>query len=695
MRECLCTVLWLVCVTAVAPTPVLRVPFTATVALWGLPQRGFEPGAVEESLAAQLPRRVPKCGLRDMRVEYVLRYQATRLPEIGLRRVESLLARSLRQDAGGSVAVRGDNTAFIELCPAFVEEFSREVAKALPDSEEKDDEQQQQHGERHTILLLRPRKANMRPLFIPAEVDDSDWRYEYRPCGGGDATFSAQWIGRGRVVISDLSALSSLAPTPAQQQHDTLLLRTDVEARAQQAVRKVLLPDMAWCSGIGERAAVDVHSKIIAPIVVFKDFGVVEHSKGIARSLHRWVRPSLLRKSLRVFLDPDQHLFVGASVYALLDRGQVATTFFDAIQTETTFSEEDSDDNGKNDKSGRRQSKSDRHVFDAKHRSFVDGDMLLDRMLDFQDGLTLDIIHRQFIGLGEQDEASRTVPVYVFVVNSGSALAFRSGGRVHITPNAVAVLHDSSERLSALHERLASALATSLFGVLGPWAAVEGRFGSETLYSSTAVLSSGPVVAAGALASQCLIDAALRNIVLSRADAALTIIVDAARTLDHFVNARLGGVESHATFSPALNTWNMPSSEKAAPLEPRPTRSSVAETVAYLRSRLARMDEDIFNVSSRLGSGKVLASHKHATRLFERAKRLSAEIASETSKAEATLACCSVRYAFEDDDAVRRGGKWRTRVLGGVLFGAMVAAVGYWLRAAMAGGDGEDRSHHS
>ena len=56
MRECLCTVLWLVCVTAVAPTPVLRVPFTATVALWGLPQRGFQPGAVEESLAAQLPR---------------------------------------------------------------------------------------------------------------------------------------------------------------------------------------------------------------------------------------------------------------------------------------------------------------------------------------------------------------------------------------------------------------------------------------------------------------------------------------------------------------------------------------------------------------------------------------------------------------------------------------------------------------
>eukprot|EP00946_MAST-07B_sp_MAST-7B-sp1_P001669 g1669.t1 len=677
----------------------MRLPFTAAVSMWGLNGDGegggrVSAGAVGEALYAQLPHHTPFCGggggghRRPMRFTYEMHYDTRHLPSAGLRRVEALLSRSFQPDPASGRR----RAAFIELCPEFVDAFSKEVELALPKETFED---QRQGKPQHSILVLSPTKRAMRPAFLRRDEDTSDeeWSYGYRPCGGGGGGGtepSAQWIGQGRVVVIDLSAAFSNsafeplrvpAATPRQSRTKTLLLRAEVESRAQHAVRSVLLPGMAWCSGVGAETTVGEHNKTVVPIFVLKDFGTAEHDNKIL--FHRWVRPALLHRALSMFLGPNQQLFVDASTHDLSDQGRVATTFFDSIQTETIFDEEEEDEK--------------RRSFTVQHRSFVDGDMLLDRLRDAGESLTHDVryAHMEARATGSQagraDSMPRVVPAYVFVVDSregdGGALAFRNGGRAHVTEDAVLVLHDASASLDLLQKKLVTALATSLFGTLG------ASYSGETTYAlakgKQSVTSSQSAVPSPTVASQCLIDAALRNNVLSRVDAAVTITVEAAKTLDEFTRTRLGDIED---FSGTLDAQDV---KRLADLRQHPqlhTQHSIVKMVAYLRSKLAQMtSKHLADFAVQLRAGNVLALHKEATQLFRRAKEIHEETMDLLEGAEVTLKCCSLDHIYESD-TTHGNGVWLS-LIGGLLFIGLVAVASCWLHAAFTH-DGE-RTHFS
>ena len=632
---------------------ILRLPWKLSVALWGFDGGGgnrlrIDADSFMETLYAQVPERTPSCGLglkrRPMHVSYDILYNVNHLPSEDLHSIESLISRSLVKHE------IHDHMAYIELCPTFVDEFSKLATREFLSSSSVDSSG---NTPRHTILFINPRKEKLRPEYIPKGVR---WKYEYRHCGGSsDSSTSAQWVGQGRMVVSDLTAthyeLGVQEVMPA-------IMRSELEAGTQNALRSVFLPNMAWCSGI-DANSVDLHNKTVVPITVFKDVGVNERDRG----LHRWTRPSLVRKSLVKFLDPEHRLSIGSRVFDITRKGQIAATFYDSIQTKSTFSP-DEYRNSENPRRNRR--------FKMQHRSYIDGDMLLDRLQDSVGMLTSEVFPDGTVMGKMISQDGRIVPVFVFVLDEKSDnLKFQNNKSIFITQDAIAAVHGSSESLGLLHDRLVAALSTSLFGVLGPWTVTEERSILLTLYASAneddtsdPQHSKSTTSYSTALSSQVVIDAALRNMMLSRADAALATIGHAESVFDSFERRHLGFNARHQYDYKGEGSFH--------------TKSTMFEPIGSLRARLTDFRKtDALHFANELSNTEnILQFHSEAKGLFKVARRLYFDAVAETENTVTALSCCALHFTYQNTTGQM---SFRRFLIAGVLFCGMVLVVSYWL----------------
>merc|ERR1711871_759685 len=186
--------------------------------------------------------------------------------------------------------------------------------------------------------------------------------------------------------------------------------------------------------------------------------------------------------------------------------------------------------------------------------------------------------------------------------------------------------------------------------------------------------SSQPLLSLSPAAPQCLIDATLRNLVLSHADAAVAITMDAAHALDVFIHAHLGGIEGHSEAQYALDAKSLVDLRKHPHLH---TKSSIRKMVAQLRYLVTQMtSKKLATFAVQLHKGNVLALHKEAPQLFRHAREIYEEVLDFTASAEVALACCSLSYVFESD-GMQRNGVW-LGVVGVLLFGGLVAIASSW-----------------
>ena len=661
-----------------------KLPFALKIAFLGLlKDKSIHINEFQAMLEAQMATHTPRCGIntpeeRSMSLQYNIKYNLMHLEEeiAGLQlliKIEKLLKEFMVPDQ-----VLKHHSAKIILSSNFL----KRLDAILMDGDSL------QGQPRHTVFVLAPRKNNIRPSFITQDMKN-DWTYTYHSnsktsTGRNNASPSTIFVGNGRYFIIDVNALSTTtvattsasvlslyAPIVTHPGHANNVAnknKFDLAASKIMFVAKlhaniitnipiVFLPHVSWCMNPTLKTH-HLHLRMIT----YYDLGTYPKTQTTDRfgtgktNLNIQSMKSILSKLLlpkqQLSIAPMQHLDLKKEI-------AMATLLWDSYLTETTYTQSQDSNTGL-------------VVTVAKHRIYVDGSYLEQRIMDQQDGSISDIENAT-------KEMEDTLTMYLFV-GKDEKMTFHDGTRTWLGLNCILMLVSKEDNeinssssssntgsggnngdvvaTNAFHDLesiLLPSIIDSIFGVIplrsGGGGGGYGSGGSNKNSQHRAVPLLGSIwFDINRVTSQSIIDAALRNAIIMRLDGVIGTTRSIIEQLDTFARNYLGYLGPPLRISSATATTEdlkVQNQEKTtAEMMPTKIANDPNNMIAHSFLEMNNIITSLVHLSfSHMDQEEtLLAAHNTAQQLFATAVELHRKVLVEIEQSIATSTCCTTAF---------------------------------------------------